>query len=324
MRKSNQETIKLNLGTDFQVVDELLKGLEKNEPVYLVTVLETWGSAPRRPGALMGIRSDGRFVGSVSGGCIEDDLTQRVMRGDFDTEIPVMETYGIKQEQSQRVGLPCGGKLKVIVECIKNCEQILEIHNALTERKRISRTLNIIHGTSKIEDEIKGKDFSFSDNEMIKVFGPQWRMLLIGAGELSTRVAEMALTLDYDVTICDPRPEYVDQWQVKGARFTVSTTGNAVKEFKPDECSVVLALAHSSALDDDAIAECLNYPVFYLGALGSMGTQKSICRRLQKRGFNEKQISSLRGPVGLDIGSRTPAEIAVAIMADLIKTKNKP
>jgi len=310
-------------GSDYQVVEALLAGLQHDQRVYLVTVIDTWGSAPRRPGALMVIHSDGRFTGSVSGGCVEDDLAHRVMRGEFEDGPPLLESYGIKQEQSQRVGLPCGGQLTILIERIDDAADFIQVRSALNSRQRITREVDISTGESLLSDRFVEIGFEFDCNRIVKMFGPQWRMLLIGAGELSSQVAQLGLSLDYDITICDPRPEYAQDWTVAGAHFTSKATGDAVTRFKPDAYSIVLSLAHSAALDDAALAAALQTDAFYVGALGSKGTQRSLGQRLRKMGITEAELARLHGPVGLDIGSRSPVEISIAIIADLIRQRNR-
>jgi xanthine dehydrogenase accessory factor len=162
----------------------------------------------------------------------------------------------------------------------------------------------------------------FDGDKLVKVFGPQWRLLLIGAGELTRRVAQLGLTLDFDVTICDSRPEYAEGWRVDGSGFATSPPAKTLEIIRPDRRTAVLALSHTPALDDAALAAALNSDAFYIGALGSLSNQRARCKRLEKQGITARQLERLHGPVGLDIGSRTPAEIAIAIMAALIQKRN--
>lgn len=309
--------------TDGEVLQAALEWLDAGDPVFLVTVAATWGSSPRRPGALMVIHPDGRFTGSVSGGCVEDDLVQRVMRGEFETGLPRLEEYGVRPEQSRRVGLPCGGRLSLLVECVDASVQLQKVFEALQARRQITRRVCLNTGETSLHAVRHSGVFSYDGDNLEKVFGPQWRLLLIGAGELTRRVAQLGLTLDYAVTICDPRPEYAEGWQVQGTCFVSSVPADTVRNFNLDERTAVLALSHVPVLDDAALAIALNSDAAYIGALGSSKNQQARCKRLLKQGVDARQLERLHGPVGLAIGSRTPAEIAIAIMAALIQQRNQ-
>ena len=313
----------MDRSTDSEVLQFALEWLDAGDPVFLVTVAETWGSSPRRPGAMMAIHPDGRFTGSVSGGCVEDDLVQRVLRGEFDSGVPRLEKYGVSPKQSQRVGLPCGGRLSLVVERVDEPFQLQKLFAAVQARHRITRRVCLQTGETSLHPVAPGSGFMFYGNNLEKVFGPQWRLLLIGAGELSRRVAQLGLALDYAVTICDSRPEYAEGWQVEGTRFVTSSPADTAQNFNLDERTVVLALSHVPALDDEALAIALNSDACYIGALGSSKNQQARCKRLLRQGIEPRQLERLHGPVGLDIGSRTPAEIAIAIVAALIQQRNR-
>jgi xanthine dehydrogenase accessory factor len=317
--------IDLDRSGDREVLQTALDWLEAGDPVVLITVARTWGSAPRRPGSLMAIHPDGRFRGSVSGGCVEDDLAQRVMRGEFDSGMPRLETYGVRSEQAQRVGLPCGGSLTLLVETLSSSVPMRRLVEQMDARRRLTRRVCLDTGEVSLHPSDAEQDLSFDGHNLYKTFGPDWRLLLIGAGELSHRLAQLALSLDFAVTLCDPRPEYAadPHWQVPGSRFTRLMPQRALKEFQPDRRSAVLALSHSPALDDDVLADALRSEAFYVGALGSQKSQQARCRRLQRLGVSAEQLERLYGPVGLAIGSRTPAEISVAIAAALIQVRNR-
>jgi len=312
----------MDRSTDSEVLRTAVDWLEEGDAVTLVTVVRTWGSAPRRPGALMVIHADGRFAGSVSGGCVEDDLVQRTLRGDFEQQVPVLIEYGINTATSHRIGLPCGGRLQLVVEVLDAAPQLRRVLDSVDAHQRISRRVCLNTGESSLHAAASGDDFEFDDDNLVKVFGPDWRLLIIGAGELSRRVAQLAQTLDYAVTICDSRPEYASDWEVDGAVFTTTPPAELVTAFAPDAHSAVLALAHAPVLEDKALAAALKTDAFYIGALGSSRNQRARIGRLQKLGLTGPQLAQLHGPVGLDIGSHTPAEIAIAISAALVQARN--
>ena len=309
--------------TDVEVLHAVVDWLDSGSKIFLVTVAGTWGSAPRRPGSMMTIHPDGRFIGSVSGGCVEDDLAQQVLKGEFDHGMPRIVEYGVTREQTQRVGLPCGGRLKLLVECIDSISQMRKLLQTVESRQLISRHVCLDTGEASLHPSRGDKDFQFDGQNLIKVFGPRWRMLLVGAGELSRRVAQLAMTLDYAVTLCDSRPEYADSWQIDDTDFSTMNTADAITALHPDPRTVILALSHTPALDDPALAVALQSNVFYVGALGSLKNQQARLGRLQQKGLSSTQLARLHGPVGLDIGSRTPAEIAIAIMAALVVERNQ-
>jgi len=313
----------MDRSTDNEVLRAAVNWLDQGAAATLVTVARTWGSAPRRPGALMVIHADGRFVGSVSGGCVEDDLVQRTLRGEFEQQPPGLIDYGINTATARSVGLPCGGRLQLLIEHLDAAAPLRRVLDSMDARQRISRHVCLNTGEASLHAAATGDEFSFDDDNLIKVFGPLWRLLIIGAGELSRRVAQLALTLDYAVTICDSRPEYASGWEVDGTEFTTVPAAGLIAGFAPDAHSAILALAHAPVLEDDALAAALKTDAFYIGALGSRKNQHARIGRLQKLGLNDSQLAQLHGPVGLDIGSHTPAEIAIAITAALVQARNQ-
>jgi xanthine dehydrogenase accessory factor len=313
----------MDRSTDIEVLRSAIEWLDEGSPVYLATVVGTWGSAPRRPGCMMVIHPDGRFNGSVSGGCIEDDLAQQVLKGELEHELPRLIEYGVTRERIQQVGLPCGGRLTLLLERVDSVAPLRNLLQAVEQRKLVSRHVCLNTGEVSLQPSRHDRDFHFDGQTMLKIFGPRWHMLLIGAGELSRRVAQLAMTLDYAVTLCDSRPEYADGWQIEGAALVTANTERAIIDLQPDPRTVVLALSHTPALDDAALHVALQSNAFYIGALGSLKNQQARLKRLQKRGLTKEQLARLHGPVGLDIGSRTPAEIAVAILAALIAERNQ-
>jgi len=309
--------------TDTEVLRAAVDWLDEGAGIILVTVARTWGSAPRRAGALMAIHADGRFVGSVSGGCVEDELVQRTLRGEFEQQPPVLIEFGIDNASAHQIGLPCGGHLQLVVEYHEAAQPLREVLARMDAHQRITRRVCLGSGEASLHAARVDDDCVFDGDNLYKVFGPAWRMLVIGAGELSRRVAQLAMTLDYAVTICDSRPEYASDWQVEGTELSTLPPAQCVRDFEPDPYSVVLSLAHSPVLEDEALAAALNSDASYVGALGSRKNQQARLERLRGLGLSDAQLAQLHGPVGLDIGSRTPAEIAIAITAALIQARSK-
>jgi len=308
---------------DREVLETAADWLDAGHGVYLVTVAHTWGSSPRPPGSLLAVRADdARFVGSVSGGCVEDDLSARLAAGGASQALPRIERYGVTPEQTHRFGLPCGGRLDLLVEQLASAEPLRRILQAMDARRLTARRVCLATGEASLHAVERAQDFSFDGENLVKVFGPAWRLVLIGAGQLSRYVAQMAQALDYEVIVCDPREEYAAQWQAADAALDTRSPDEAVSEHARDARTAVVALTHEPKLDDLALMEALVSPAFYVGALGSRANNARRRARLAQLELPPSAIEKLHGPVGLPIGSRTPAEIAVAILAELTAVRN--
>lgn len=304
--------------SDTEVVTQAIEWLDQGYRVELITVARTWGSSPRPPGSLAAVREDGHLVGSVSGGCIEKQLAIRI----DNNERARTFSHEISNEEARKFGLPCGGQLELVFEALQDSMQLKNIVQQVSERKRIARTVTLESGLANIEEVDRTADFLFDGSQIRKVFGPGWRMLLIGGGQLSRYVAQFALALDYEVIVCEPRQEFVSSWNVPGCVISNKLPEDAVPEFATDHHSVVLALTHDPNLDDSALIEALPSNAFYVGALGSRANNERRKKRLIGIGVEEHEVQRMHGPVGLNIGSRSAAEIAVSIVAELIELRN--
>jgi xanthine dehydrogenase accessory factor len=291
--------------------------------VTLVTVVETWGSAPRPPGALLAIRDDGVVAGSVSGGCVEDDLIARVRQGQR-TAVPGLLTYGVTKDEAARFGLPCGGTLRLVQEPLLDIVWLDQLLARTGKHERVLRTLDLGTGNVTLSDAAEPADgeLTFDGERLSTWFGPRWRLLIIGAGQLSRVLAQMAAALDYQVMVCDPREEYNLTWDVPGAQWLPGMPDDVVLDIEPDAHTAIVALTHDSKLDDMALLEALKSSAFYIGALGSRANTAKRRERLALFDLDAAQIARLHGPIGLHIGSRVPAEIAVSILAEIISVKN--
>jgi xanthine dehydrogenase accessory factor len=304
---------------DRQVLDAAIAWLDAGHGVALATVARTWGSSPRQPGAWAAVREDGLVAGSVSGGCIEDDLVRRVLAG---LPAPVQRReYGVTPEEATRFGLPCGGRLELVLEAQPDVLGLKDLRERLMAGQACLRCLDAKTGQVTLSD---GPGATSWDGQiLVKACGPRARLLLIGAGQIASFLAPMAQALDYRVTVCDPRQAYYGAWQVEGVTLTALMPDDAVTEFRPDGASAIVALTHDPKLDDLALLEALRSPAFYVGALGS---QKSNARRKERLaehfGLTEPELARLHGPVGLAIGSRTPPEIAVSVLAQMIAVQH--
>lgn len=306
---------------DREVLEHARDWFAEGRRVWLVTVVETWGSSPRPVGALLALRDDGLVVGSVSGGCVEDDLIERVRTGERVAR-PSMILYGVSKEEAARFGLPCGGTLRLLQEPLSDAAWIGEVLERTARQELVARTLDLETGRAVLGPARRGEAFEFDGRIARAVFGPRYRLLMIGAGQLSRVLAEMAKALDFQVFVCDPREEYYTTLALPQVTWLPGMPDDVVVEFKPDAHTAIVALTHDPKLDDMALLEALKSPAFYIGALGSRSNTARRRERLALFDLTAEEIARLHGPIGLHIGSRTPAEIAVAILAEIVAVKN--
>lgn len=349
--------------SDQEVIHVANDWLHTGHTVFLVTVVRTWGSSPRPVGSIAAVRDDGELVGSVSGGCVEKQLVESLIReqqisSTNDTSSSSSDnatnaakkhvnksnsesrsnstvehrvsTLHVNDEQARRFGLSCGGELELVFEPLTDPDALTQLATATSKRQTIRRSVNLDTGAVTLQAveltanyKESEKRFDYSGQLISKIFGPDWRILIIGAGQLSRYTAEFALALDYEVLVCDPRPGFKEAWKVANVPVLDMSPDDAVIEYASDANSAVLALTHDPNLDDLALLEALPSSAFYVGALGSMRNYEKRKIRLLGLGLEPDAIERLIGPIGLDIGSRTSAEIAISIVAHLIKVRNR-
>ncbi len=308
---------------DLQVLAAVRRWRAEGHRVALVNVARTWGSAPRPAGAWMALRDDGRVQGSVSGGCIEDDMIARMLDGRIGGQQPFVLTYGVTREEANRFGLPCGGTLELVVEPAPDHALLAELAARLEGGQLVRREIDLADGRVRILDACRGEALHWDGHCLATVHGPHWRLLIIGAGQISRYLASMAQALDYAVTVCDPREAYSVEWDVPGAPLVAGMPDDVVIGMAPDPHSAIVALTHDPKLDDMALLEALKSPAFYVGALGSrVNNTARKARLLEYFDLSQDEVGRLHGPVGLHIGSRTPPEIAVSILAEMTAVKN--
>ncbi len=300
----------------------------------LATVVRTWGSSPRPVGSIMALCDDGTVVGSVSGGCIEDDLIYQYTQayasaasGGTDKKIPsgppAFVKYGVTADEAHRFGLPCGGTLELLLEYDPDAAALAQLVQALEAGQLMQRSVRLKDGAVAIAPATAPAELSVSATALVNTFGPEYRMLLIGAGQLTEYLATMALFSGFAVTVCDPREEYRSAWSVAGARVLSAMPDDVVIDFKPDRRSCVIALTHDPKLDDLALMEALATDAFYVGAIGSRRNNDIRHQRMTEHfSVSEAALARLRGPIGIYIGSKTPPEIAVSVMAEVLAVKN--
>lgn len=303
-----------------QVLAHVQTWMEQGKAVALVTVVRNWGSAPRPLGSLFAATDAGDFVGSVSGGCVEDDLLRQFSQT-FPQAVAIVR-YGVDAEDVRRFGLPCGGTLELVVERVTDLRSIKAARAAMAGGQLVERHINLL--TGEVATCAGSQDFlvRYDQNEVVQLFGPRWRLLIIGAGAVSEYLASMAPALDFSVYLNDPREAQRNNWRAPGVQWIDGMPDDAVIGFQPDCRTVIVTLSHDPKVDDMALMEALKTDAFYVGAIGSIASTRARRERLLTLDVNEQEVDKLHAPVGLPIHSRAPAEIAIAILAQLIAARN--
>ena len=322
---------------DITVLRTLHGWRNQGQRALLATVVRTWGSSPRPVGSIMALCETGAVVGSVSGGCIEDDLIYRYSRTnhtevsaravgithDIPDSTPQRVKYGVSADEAHRFGLPRGGTLELVLEFNPDAASLLALVQSLADGLMVQRRTEFASGRVELRPVTSPSPLIDDGEVLANTFGPEFRMLLIGAGQLTEYLATMALFSGFAVTVCDPREEYRAAWSVPGVALLTDMPDDVVRDFKVDRRSCVIALTHDPKLDDLALLEALDTDSFYVGAIGSRRNNEARHARLIEH-FEQtaESLAQLRGPIGIYIGSKTPPEIAVSIMAEVLAVKN--
>ncbi|HEX5684548.1 MAG TPA: XdhC family protein [Ideonella sp.] len=330
---------------DLNILRQVVAWRESGHRVVMGTVTRTWGSAPRPVGSVVAVRDDGAIAGSVSGGCIEDDLIARVKAHALAATAPLDDRraapeiiepprgagwagpspagpqvvrYGVSGDEAARFGLPCGGTLELVLEPLADHSQIEPLLKLLQAGEQVRRELLLATGAVTLSEPEGADVVVLDETKLVTTHGPNWRLLIVGAGQMTHYLAQMAQALDYQVTVCDPRDEYTPAEPLPGVRYVRDMPDDAVQALKPDPHTAVIALTHDPKLDDLALMEALHSTAFYVGAIGSRVNQAKRKQRLAEHfGLDERTLAKLHGPVGIKNGARTPPEIAVSILAEL-------
>ena len=279
---------------------------------------------------MMACTMDGELVGSISGGCIEEDFLEQLRDGSLKTQYdkeskPFIVKYGVTVEEQARLKLPCGGQLHVLLEYIESSEQTCEVFQRLAgdleNHTKVSRLVDLNNGAISAEAQSSDDAVVIDGAVMTHSLSPMYRLLILGAGDVAKFVAEMAIALEYDVMLCDPRPNYLDNWTVPGVETTAQLPDDVVRERFSNPYSGIIALAHDPRVDDMALMEALKTNAFYIGAMGSVRTSAARRERLPELGLSSDEIDRLHAPIGFQINSKTPAEIAISVMAQITSVR---
>ena len=298
----------------------------------LATVVETWGSAPRQAGSQLAISGEGNIMGSVSGGCVEGAVVTEALEA-LQDGTPRLLTFGVSDETAFAVGLACGGTIRVLVEPIgqgghRLSETLLQdIVNARQQRRALAYAIStttwhrdlLLPGQDGAADARFRSDRSGmeEDGRFIAIQNPPLRMIIVGAVHIAQPLVSMARSCGYDPVLIDPRATFGSSERFPGEVIVDDWPDDAMAALKPDARTAIVTLTHDTKLDDPAIRIALESDCFYLGCLGSTRTHAKRVDRLKEAGFSDDQIARIHAPVGLDIGAKTPAEIAVSIMAQI-------
>ena len=293
---------------DVTVLRTLHEWRAQGRRALLVTVVRTWGSSPRPVGSIMALCDSGAVVGSVSGGCIEDDLIDRYRGANAITDGPPQRVkYGVSADEAHRFGLPCGGTLELILEFNPDTQRLAQLVQALGRGQLMARRLRLADGEVRLRPAQGPAALEDDGIELVNTFGPSYRMLLIGAGPLAQYLATMARFSGFEVCVCDPREEYREGWQMPDVPLIAGMPDDVVREFRIDRRSCVIALTHDPKLDDLALLEALATEAFYVGAIGSRRNNDARRARLIEHfGQTAESLARLRGRSACTSAARLP------------------
>ena len=306
---------------DEKVLARVTECLSEGKACWLATVVATYGSSPRPVGSLLTCDSNGEIVGSLSGGCVEDDLLEKLTHGQLANERAQFFRYGDDEAEAEKLGLPCGGHLDIVVEALKApmLPHFEEITRRVGARHLCQRTVNLRDRSivTNNVDRFEELRYDEDDQTLTQTYGPRYQLFLIGAGMVSQYVAEIAQALDYRVVVCDPRQDVLDGFPVEDVEKICDMPDDAIRETANDQHTAIVALTHDPRIDDMGLMEALKTGAFYVGAMGSSRTSDNRRDRLRALDISEDELNRLHAPVGLPIGSKTPPEIALAILAEI-------
>jgi xanthine dehydrogenase accessory factor len=306
--------------------------------VVLATIIETWGSAPVPVGGQMVIGADGRFEGSVSGGCVEGDVIAEAMDCLDDGKVRAL-SFGVEDEAAWRVGLPCGGKIRVFVQRLDRATDQAFLDQAVSARRTRTGLVAITdlatgartvftRATSALEPGIERRFFSGQSSlettpagEMfVHALMPPPRVLIIGATHIAQILAEMVRLTGYQVSVIDPRTAFAAEARFPGIALITEWPQDALPKLGLDPYTAVAALSHVGHIDDEALKLAVKSDCVYVGALGSKRNHAKRTERLLAAGITAAEVARIACPIGLDIGAGTPPEIAVSVMAEIIRS----
>ena len=308
------------------IIEQTTEWLKNGKKVAIATVISTWGSAPRQVGGQMAIDIDGNIIGSVSGGCVENSVIAEGIESLKDKKHRIKD-YGITNDLAWEVGLACGGKLKVLIQPLeKNDKIIFLMCEAIKNRKKIIVETDCVTGKRKVllkTNNIQNKNSHLDEvnNFFYQIIDPKMRLFIIGGVHLGQTLSNLANICEYEVIIIDPRSHFANKNRFPNDKIINDWPDIALKKFNLNETDMIVTLTHDPKIDDLALKLALRSKIGYIGSLGSKKTHLNRIERLLKEGFNKNHIQRIHAPIGLDISSKTPQEISISILAEIIKYK---
>jgi xanthine dehydrogenase accessory factor len=323
-----------------RIPEAALDWLRAGRRAALATVVETWGSAPRPTGAQLAIGEDAAMAGSVSGGCVEGAVVAEALEA-LEDGTPRLLEYGVSDAEAFAVGLACGGRIRVMVEPVGvgqgPSRALLEalvaaraaregavyaVRPADWERRLVAGPADPLWGDASAA--LVSDRSGFAGDWFLGVHNPPLRLAVIGAVHIAQALVPMARLAGYDVVVIDPREAFASAPRFPDVRLVHDWPDAALEAYGLDARTAVVTLTHDPKLDDPAIAAALRAPVFYLGCLGSSRTHAKRVERLKAAGFGAEEIARIHAPIGADIGAKSPAEIAVSVLAQLTERLRRP
>ncbi len=303
------------------ILSTLEQWIAQNESIALATVIQTWGSSPRKTGAKMGITASGKICGSVSGGCVEGavaDVAQKVLQ----TRVPQLLHFGVADETAWEVGLACGGSLDVFVQPL-DVKVFDEIRQRLNDEKSFA-VVTTIKGEDIGKVEIReDKRLKIEDEGFVEVVSPPPQLVMVGGVHIAIALASIAKTLNYRTIVIDPRRAFGNQERFPYVDVVMQVwCDEAFEKIKINDSTAIAFLTHDPKIDDQGLKIALASEAFYVGALGSKKTHEERKKRLVSGGVTEKQLSRLHAPIGINIGAQSPEEIALSIMAEIVAARS--
>lgn len=301
-------------GDDTAALIAALRGwIAAGHKAAIATVIETWGSAPRRAGAHLVIRDDGLFEGSVSGGCVEGDVIAAATDVIAESKPKRLE-YGVADARAWEVGLACGGRIAVLVQPVSEAGFSPALVERLDAALGRGESVRVATDTDGVSREGEGEGF-------MRLYEPAGRLMIVGAVHIAQALVPMAQLVGYAPLVVDPRGSFAAAGRFAHIAVDPRWPDEALADWKPDGASAIVALTHDPKLDDPALIAALNSPAFYIAALGSRKNQAIRRERLAAAGFDEAALARIHGPAGLAIGATNPAEIALSIAAQMIAVR---
>lgn len=283
-------------------------------PMALATVVSTWGSAPRPRGSHMLVHADGRFEGSVSGGCVENDIiatAAQVIGG----APAVLKRYGVEDAAAWEVGLPCGGEIAVLVQPVAAHGFDPELFERIAEARGAGRSLSVSTDLDSGQSSLRPVEGAAFVNR----YDPPRRLLIVGAVQIAQSLVGLAVPLGIQTIVIDPRERFLTAERFPGVTLDDRWPDEAIEALGPSRTSAVVTLSHDPKIDDPALIAALAAPTGYVAALGSRRSHAARLERLTAMGVSEDRCARIDAPAGLAIGAIGPAEIALSIAAAMVQ-----